>query len=332
MSDFIREVDEGVRQDRARRFLQRYWVLLAAAAVLVLAGVGAWRALDTYRTGKAQAAGGRYLDALDLARDGKDAEAATVLQGVAADGTPGYRLLARFRVAAETGKTDQPAGARLFDAIGADPDVDGDLRGLARLRAAALLVDTVPYPEIRKRLEPLADANSGLRNSARELLAAAALKAGADEDAGRALDAIETDPTATPGLRQRAEAMLGLVRAGKADVLAEPAASAATVAAPPSAPVAPAFTLPGAPPLVADQPAPAEPAPETPPAAAPTGDAIVSLPVPAPETPAAVAAPDQPPTAAPAPAVPPAAALPGDAVVPFPASPDAAGSPPANPP
>lgn len=305
MSDFIREVDEGVRQDRARRFLQRYWVLLVAAVVLVLAGVGAWRGLEAYRTQKAQAAGGRYLDALDLARDGKDAEAVAALQQVATDGTPGYRLLARLRIAAETGKSDQPAGARLFDAIGADADLDGDLRNLARLRAAALLVDSAPYPEIRRRLEPLADANSGLRNSARELLAAAALKGGADEDAGRALDAIETDPTATPGLRQRAEAMLGLVRAGKADVMAEPTtAAAAAVPTMPQAPAAPAFTLPSAPPLMADEPAPAAVAPQA--AAPPADDTAPSSPALTPAAPAAPPPPDQP--AAPAASGPPPAA------------------------
>lgn len=313
MSDFIREVDEGVRQDRVRRFLQRYWVLLVAAVLLVLAGVGAWRAFDSYRTQKAQAAGGRYLAALDLVRDGKDAEAIAALQQVAADGTPGYRLLARFRIAAETGKTDQPAGAKLFDAIGNDPNLDGDLRNLALLRAAALLVDTLSYPEIKRRLEPLADANNGLRDSARELLAVAALKGGVDEDAGRALDAIETDPTATPGLRQRAEAMLGLVRAGKADVMAEPTPAAPAAAAPvpatPQGPMPPAFTLPDAPPLVADEPAPAAPAPEVVPQAAappPPDNPVAPSPALVPPAPAARPALDQP--TAPAAAGPPPAA------------------------
>ena len=47
------------------------------------------------------------------------------------------------------------------------------------------------------------------------LLALAALKRGDDEAAGKWLDAIIVDPQTPASLRQRAEAFLGLVRAGK---------------------------------------------------------------------------------------------------------------------
>ncbi len=223
MSDFIREVNEEVRQERIRRFLNRYWLYLLGSVALVLAGVGAWRANEYLSTQAAQAVGGRYLDALDLQREGKTADAITAMNGVAKDGTAGYRLLARFSIAADTGKTDPVAGAKLFDAIAADAAVDPAYQNLARLRAGTLLVDTSSYPELKQRLEPLADANNGLRNSARELLAVAALKAGQSEEAGRWLDAIETDPTTQAALRRRAEAMLGLVRAGSGDATSEAA-------------------------------------------------------------------------------------------------------------
>ena len=98
MSDFIREVDEGLRHDQFRRFLERYWIALAALVILVLAGVGAWEGYDYVRTERAQSSGGRYLDALDLLRDNKAAEGDAALRAVVADGTAGYKLLARFRL------------------------------------------------------------------------------------------------------------------------------------------------------------------------------------------------------------------------------------------
>jgi hypothetical protein len=250
MSDFIREVDEEVRHDQFRRFLDRYWIALVGLVVLILGTVGAFRAYDYYTTQKAQAVGGQYLDALTLSRDGKTAEANAALNKVVQDGTPGYRLLARFRLAADTGRTDPAAGAKLFDDLANDAGLDPALQNLARLRAAVLLVDTTPYPDLKKRLEPLADANNILRNSARELLAVAALKAGQNEEAGRYLDAIETDPITSAPLRQRADAMLGLVR------------SAGTKPGNPGAEAPPAATAAAPAPAAAPEPAGAPPAPD----------------------------------------------------------------------
>lgn len=212
MTDFIREVDEEVRQDKVRRALQRYWVLIAAALALVLIGVGAWKAYEYVTTQKAEAASTQYLDALDLAHDGKSEEAIAALKQVQSVGTPGYQLLARLRMAGETGVKDPDAGAALFDGIAADPQIDPALQAVAKLRAALLLLDKLPYPALKTRLDPLADANSALRNPAREMLALAALKADRPEDAGHALDAIENDASTTANLRQRAGALRGLVR------------------------------------------------------------------------------------------------------------------------
>ena len=271
MSDFIREVNEEVRQERIRLFLERYWGWLVAVLVLVLAGVGAWKTYEYVTTQKAQGLSGRYLAAVDEANAGKGAEADAALAGIAQDGTPGYRLLARFRLAADQGRGDPAAGAKAFDGLAADPAVDPALQNLARLRAALLLVDTAPFAELKNRLDPLADANNSLRGPARELLALAALKAGRGEDATRALSAIGADPTSPGPLRQRAQALLGLVRSGNGDQSAEapPAAqpAPATVQPAPLAPVPPVTTEP-APAAPAIDPAPAPTLDGSPPAAA----------------------------------------------------------------
>ena len=254
MSDFIREVDEEYRQDQFRKFLTRYWAALLFAAILVLAGAGAWRGTLYLRQQQAEAAGDRYFDAVEQARD-NPAASLPALDALAKDGPSGYRLLARLRAAGELGRTDPAGGAKGFDAIAADTTVDSDLRDVAALRAGILMVDTADAAELHRRLDPLADANSAYRDIAREMLAVAALKRGDDTEAGKDLDTIVADPT-TPGeIRQRAGFYLSLVRAGKAD----PAAPAA----------APVPATPDSSQPVAGQPAAGQPAPGQQPAAAP---------------------------------------------------------------
>jgi hypothetical protein len=239
MADIFREVDEEVRQDQIQLWLARYWAWLLVAGLLIVAGTGGWRFYDYWRTQQEQAAGGNYLQALKLARDGKGQEALGLLDEVARTGTPGYRVLARFRAASQVGSSDAAAGAKAFDALASDSAVDPALRDLARLRAAALLLDTLDAAALKSRLEPLADTNSAFRNPARELLALAALKNNDGAAADRWLDAIVTDRGANQPQRQRAEAL---------QALAHDAAPAATQGnAPPPAPAPPPGSAPATP-------------------------------------------------------------------------------------
>ena len=228
MSDFIREVDEEYRQDQFRHFLARYWILLLLLVVLVLGAAGGWRGYQYYHQQQAEAAGARYFDVADASTSEPKA-AAAAFDAIAQDSPAGYRVLARFRAAAALGRTDAPAGAKAFDAVAADPSVAQEFRDIAALRAGILMVDSADAAELRRRLEPLADANSAYRSVAREMLAVAALKRGDDADAGKWLDAIVADQLATQESRQRAGFFLSLVRSGKP-------AAAPSPAAPPAAP------------------------------------------------------------------------------------------------
>ena len=214
MSEFIREVDEELRQDRIRNLLNRHWISLLAAVVLILAGVGAWRGYLYWRQQQAETAGLHYFDAIEKAHSDRTGSLAA-LDALVKDAPAGYRVLARFRSAAQTGQADPVAGAKAFDALAEDASLEPEFRDVARLRAAILLVDTADPAELLRRLGPQADANAAFRNIAREMLAVAALKAGNDADAGKWLDAIEADPVAAPDERQRAGVLLGLIRAGK---------------------------------------------------------------------------------------------------------------------
>jgi hypothetical protein len=216
MSDIFREVDEEVRRDQAFQLWRKYQNYVIAAALIVVAATAVWKGISAYNMHQAEAAGSRFEAALQLLRDGKSDEAKAAFAAIGNDAPAGYRVLANFAAAATTGAANAAAGAAAFDALARDSSLSPVLQSLARLRAAMLRLDDADLSELKSRLEPLTLAGRPFRNGARELLGYTALKANDYELAGREFDEIVADPTATAGQRQRAEAMLALVQAGRA--------------------------------------------------------------------------------------------------------------------
>ena len=214
MSDIFREVDEDVRRDRFEQIWKQYGNFIVAAALVMVLAVGGWEVYGHFHLKEAQRASAKFQNAIELSQAGKDSQAETLLASIAKKGPSGYAALARFREAAELGKRDPAAGAALYDGLATDAGIGAALQGLAELRAAMLLSDTLSPADLKKRLDPLAQASSPWRNLARELLGLGELKVGDYEAAGRYFDEIVTDPEAPAALRQRVEIYLGLVKAG----------------------------------------------------------------------------------------------------------------------
>ncbi|MBV8848325.1 MAG: tetratricopeptide repeat protein [Methylobacteriaceae bacterium] len=215
MSDIFREVDEDVRRDQAAQIWARYQNLFIGLAVLVIAATAGWRIYDHFRTKQAEEAGAKYEAALTLARDGKAAEAEGALEQITKTGPKGYATLARLREAAEYSGSDSAAAVKAYDAIAADSAIDPLFQNVARLRAALLRLDEADAKEVETRLVPMTANDNPFRFSAREALALAALKQDDFDAAGRQLDAIVVDPQAPSSMRQRAEALLAVVRSSK---------------------------------------------------------------------------------------------------------------------
>ena len=153
-----------------------------------------------------------------LARDDNGDEAEKALEVLAKDASGGYALLARFRLAAQMGRTSPEEGAKAFDALASDPKVDPLWQDLARLRAAMLRMDSADQNALRPALEPLATPTGPWRHTARELLGLAGFKAGDMEAAGKWFDQIAADRETPPALRQRLEIYTALVAGGPVQV------------------------------------------------------------------------------------------------------------------
>lgn len=221
MSDIFREVDEEVRRDRAAEIWKQHGTKILAFAFAIVAGVGGWRAYETWSFRERAALGTRYEQAIAEASAGKP-EALASLTALAEAKAGAYSQLARFRLAGELAAkaTDDAARANAvsaFEALANDAAMPGEWRDLARLRAAYVRIDHAPLAEIESRLQPLAAPGAPFRHQAREGLALAAWRNGDMTKAMDAVQAIILDADSPAGLRQRAELLLSVIRAGRVE-------------------------------------------------------------------------------------------------------------------
>jgi hypothetical protein len=211
VSELSNEVDEDLRREQLRKIWEKYSLLIIVVAVLIVVGVGGWRAYSYLEAKKAAEAGAAFDRATELAEQNKHAEAEAAFTKLAADAPAGYRTLARLRAAGEAASRDVAAAVTMYDAISADGSVGAPERDLARVRAGGLLLETTPYDALLARLEPAAAAGGTYRHSARELLALAAWKANNPAATRQWVEQISNDAETPSSLRTRAEALQALL-------------------------------------------------------------------------------------------------------------------------
>jgi hypothetical protein len=210
VSDIFQEVDEEVRREKLQQLWERHSNLIVAAALLIVLAVAGWRGYEWWEAKKAAESGTQFEAAITLAEAGKEAEAQAAFSKIAQEGSSGYRVLARFRAAAELAKTDPAAAAGIYASLAADSSLDRNLRDLAAAREGLILVDTAPLAELTSKLEALTTADRPFRHTARELLALSAWRNGDAAAAKRWLDLIATDAETPAGTRARMEVLMTL--------------------------------------------------------------------------------------------------------------------------
>lgn len=211
MSEIFNEIDEDLRREQLKKLWERYSIFIVAAVILIVAGVGGWRGYQYLEAKKAAEAGSAFEAAVALSEQGKKTEAEAAFMKIAADGSKGYRGLARLRAAADAAAADLKVAAKLYDAITSDPGVSASEQDLARIRSAGLMMETESYADMLKRLEPATGEGRTYRHTARELLALSAYRANDATAARQWLDMIGNDARTPASLRSRAEALQALL-------------------------------------------------------------------------------------------------------------------------
>ncbi len=219
MSDdsFIREVNEELRQDRAREIWDRYGLMAMGVGIAVVLATGIYVAWDWWTTRQANASGDRFSQALTLADQGQTDQALAQLAELQDDGYGAYPMLARFRTATvQADSGDFAAAIASFDAVANDSSTPQPIREAARLRAGYLLVDHGSYEDVAARVEAMTADGDAMRHSAREALALAAWKDGQADEALRLFELIIGDGDSPGSMRQRAQMMIELIRGSQA--------------------------------------------------------------------------------------------------------------------
>ena len=209
MSDIFQEVDEDLRRENYAKLWARYGKYVIALAVLLVvavASIGQWR---NYQLHQREAEGGRYANALELARQGKDKDAADAFASIARQAGAGRAVLARLEEGVAKARAGDAEGAvAAFDALAADSAADPVYRDVALLLAAQYSLKAGDPRAIIAKLAPLTSTENPWHPTALELTAIAQLKAG-DKTAARASYQRLADDLAAPsGLRARAAEMV----------------------------------------------------------------------------------------------------------------------------
>ena len=213
MADIFHEVDEEVRREQLKKLWDRYSIYLIALAVLIVAGMAAWRGYEYWVAKKAAAAGAEFEAAIALSEEGKRAEAEAAFAKVAAEAPAGYRVLARMRAAGALAQSKPADAVKAYDEISADASLGTIWQDLAAVRAGFLLVDTAPLADMRRRLDPVAEPTRSFRHTARELLALSAWRNHDVSAARKYIDMIAGDAESPIGVRARADVLSALITA-----------------------------------------------------------------------------------------------------------------------
>lgn len=219
MPDIFDEVADDLRADRARSLMRKYGLLLVAAAIAVVLGVGGWEIWKARHASQVAAQANAYFAAQALA-DGAASGRVQAIAGfdaLAQAGNSGYRTLSRLREAAIKASTgDLAGGVALWDQVSADGDADPILRDDATLQSALHQIDTGDAAAIQAKLQALTGPSSVWRPLAIEGEALLALRLSATDPtqlshARDLFKSLAADTTAPDGVRGRANGLLQLL-------------------------------------------------------------------------------------------------------------------------
>ena len=169
MSDFFKELEEDIREERILTLWRKYGNLVIGLALAIVIGTSAY-VIWQYMTNKAQVRRHvSFSQAVDLMKQGKKEDALKAFQELAEEGG-GYAKLAQLYEASLL-----PNPEVLYTKISQSNAADPALSKLPKLLMAARALDK---PEVVSALEPLTAPNNAWAPLSLELMALADLKRG----------------------------------------------------------------------------------------------------------------------------------------------------------
>jgi hypothetical protein len=210
--EFIREVDEAVRQEQWLKLWKQYGSYFMAAVLVVAIGSAAGVGWRTWQQRERLDEARRYAAAQQMLSDDRPADAAEAFAALAEDASSGYRVLARLRAAeARAAAGDPAAAAALLEQLAANDDAKPGYRSLGELLSAQRAITNADPAALLANLESLIGTNDPWRHSALELRALAQMRSGDTAAARQTLDDLLDDPLTPPDLVRRAAELLAFL-------------------------------------------------------------------------------------------------------------------------
>ena len=207
-SEFIREVDEAVRQDRWMAIWKQYGAYFVGAALAVVVGTAAGVGWQTYQENQRLAHAMSMAAAARLIEE-KPAEAASAFASLAESAGGGVGVVARLKAAdAEQRAGNTEAKIEILNELAADADAPALYRRLATLLVIQETFDDRDAKSLIGELDQAATPDNPWRASLLELKALAEIKAGETEAARATLKTLLDSPDTPSSLARRAGELL----------------------------------------------------------------------------------------------------------------------------
>ncbi|CAO3444701.1 DUF2659 family protein [Azospirillum largimobile] len=204
MSDIFREVDEDLRRDRAEHLFKKYGGAMIAAVVLIVAGTGGYSFWRHWQAQKKEEQTAALVTAIAQSAQGPE-KGVEALAAFAGSANPSLAAIAQFNAAALMIRQGKPAeAATVYDGIAGNGSVPAEYRDLATLMAVMQRTDGGDPAQLTAKLQPLTADGSPWRFTARELTAVLAVRAGDTEKARTLFKQLADDQQAPSGVRSRA--------------------------------------------------------------------------------------------------------------------------------
>jgi hypothetical protein len=210
MDDFIEELKEDLREEKARALWAKYGRQFLIGVAIVLGIAAAWVGVRQWRESVHESAADRFLAAQSAFAKGDHHQAVEQWQSLAKDNDNTYRTLARLRLATIEATALQER-VKLYKDIAVDQSLPSSIRDYSRFMSILMQSNVAAKEELSNLLEdlkPLLVETCSLAPLANEM-AALILKQMGDNAAAKAhLEVILAMPDISPAVRARAKVFL----------------------------------------------------------------------------------------------------------------------------
>lgn len=208
MADIFDEIDEELKKDRAQLLWARYGKYVIGACAAVILAVGGHQGYGIYSANQIEKAADLYHSSL------KADDVISSLNNNVDELTGGYKMLARFQIAAAEARAGDHAAAQAsYIALSEDKNIDPLYQQFAQLLSVMNAPADSSAQSLQDRLAPLIGAAGTWQGLALEQSAGLDLQTGKVDAAKAKLEQIIKLTEIPQSLRQRAQRILDILNA-----------------------------------------------------------------------------------------------------------------------